>query len=69
MARLGVRNIDEITMSRLRQRAATNKRSPEEEALEIIEAHLSYAWKTDPAFRWAVRKDEEILRGKKRRSG
>jgi hypothetical protein len=56
-------------MSNLRQRADSNKRSLGEEALEIIEAHLSYALKTDPAFRRAVRKDAEFLRGKKRRSG
>ncbi|MFL6306788.1 MAG: FitA-like ribbon-helix-helix domain-containing protein [Candidatus Sulfotelmatobacter sp.] len=69
MASLRIRNIDETTMSELRQRAESNKRSLEEEALQIIEAHLSYALKTDPAFRRAVRKDAKILRDKKRRSG
>jgi plasmid stability protein len=61
--------MDETTMNQLRQRAETNKRSLEEEALQIIEAHMSYALKTDPAFRSAVRKDAKILGDTKRRSG
>jgi plasmid stability protein len=48
MASLRVRNIDETTMGRLRQGAESNKRSLEQEALRIIETHLSYALKTDP---------------------
>lgn len=50
MASLRVRNIDETTMGRLRQRAESNKRSLEQEALQIIETHLSYALKTDLHF-------------------
>jgi plasmid stability protein len=69
MASLRVRNIDETTIAQLRHRAESNKRSLEEEAVQIIEAHLSYALKTDPAFRSAVQKDAKILRDKKRRSG
>jgi plasmid stability protein len=68
MASLRVRNIDETTIAQLRHRAESNKRSLEEEALQI-EVHLSYALKTDPAFRSAVQKDAKILRDKKRRSG
>jgi len=69
MATLRVRNIDETTMSKLRERAERHGRPLEDEVVDIIEAHLRYAMKTDPAFRRAVRKEAGMRRASRRRSG
>ena len=63
MASITIRNLDEKTKSRLRIRAAHNKRSMEEEARNILRAALARKAPTPRNLAEAIRRRFEPLGG------